>query len=311
MKEVYIESAYDFFRIAHELKKYRGHVSEVEFYRGHANVEWRLKPSISRNDSLLNFEEALIDEFIRRRPTEFLENEGMFTVLAKMQHYGLNTRLLDITENPSVALYFACCGEHDKDGEIFIFQRSLDEVENNEVVNIMLEFYIRFKDNRGRYNIEEYYKYALRKYNKKNVENAFYYLTNGYNCFARPRVIAERIHRQSGAFMVIANDVCPKANCNNEKCIKKRENKCNRKNIPECLEEKVKITSVKGLFYDYTEAHIVNEQRGIRYIIKADKKKEILSELKTIGITKSFLFPEITNEGEDIMNEYYSRVYGK
>ena len=308
--EKYIESAYDFFKIAQKIKEERGHVSQVEFYRGHSNKMWKLLPSIDRENSLLNFEEKLINEFMRRRPEEFSEDEGMFNILAKMQHYGLHTRLLDITENPAVALYFACSSEYEHDGEIFIFQRSLDEVEDNEVANIILNFYIRFEDENGRYNLDDYYKYALSKYNKRNVEKALYYLINGYSCFARPRLIAERIKRQLGAFMIIANEVCPKVNCKNEQCKRRIRNECKNNEIPINMDERIKITSVKHIFNYYTKAHIINEQNGCRYIIKSDKKKEILSQLKTIGITKSFLFPEIENEGIDIIAEYKDRIYG-
>lgn len=38
-----------------------------------------------------------------------------------MQHYDVPTRILDITTNALVALYFACEGNDDKDGEVLIF----------------------------------------------------------------------------------------------------------------------------------------------------------------------------------------------
>ena len=44
-----------------------------------------------------------------------------FDKLVKMQHYGLPTRLLDITSNPLVALYFACQNDNNRDGIVFIY----------------------------------------------------------------------------------------------------------------------------------------------------------------------------------------------
>ncbi|NDZ06777.1 FRG domain-containing protein [Pseudomonas aeruginosa] len=61
-------------------------------------------PSIDR-DGLLENEDKLFKEFIIRNPDEFKGQRSTFEILTKMQHYGLPTRLLDITTNPLVALF--------------------------------------------------------------------------------------------------------------------------------------------------------------------------------------------------------------
>lgn len=308
MIEIKIESAFEFLQIAHRLKTERNHVSQIEFYRGHSNKTWNIIPTICRNN-ILSFEEELVDEFLRRRPTEFSDGDGLFNSIAKMQHYGLHTRLIDITENPAVALYFACCDNMDSDGEVFAIQKSLDEVVNNIVSNLILEFYIRFKDSGGNYNLNDYYEYIEGKYNKRDINDAFYYIVNGYSCICKPKIIGERILRQAGSFMMFTNETVVKRQYREEQNLEqkieniKRNEGINAKNI-----EDLKYLSITKSVQDVTKAHVKNEQDGYRYIIKAEYKNEILSELKTIGITKAFLFPELSNEGTDVMEIYLSRT---
>lgn len=93
------------------------------YFRGHKEHYEKIIPSIGRN-SLLESEDKLFKEFILRNPDEFKEQRSTFQILAKMQHYGLPTRLLDITSNPLISLFFAV--EEDEitenvDGEFVIF----------------------------------------------------------------------------------------------------------------------------------------------------------------------------------------------
>lgn len=78
------------------------------WFRGHGGSTWQLVPSIGRNPAHIGAELTAIKRFkqdawshLASRPTEAWE--WMFT----MQHYRAKTRLLDWSENPLVAAYFA------------------------------------------------------------------------------------------------------------------------------------------------------------------------------------------------------------
>jgi hypothetical protein len=80
--------------------------AEQWFFRGQKNSGWGISPNIFRGDDLAS-EHILIERAQRQNPIEFRDCANNFEVLTKLQHYGLGTRLLDVTLNPLVALYFA------------------------------------------------------------------------------------------------------------------------------------------------------------------------------------------------------------
>lgn len=90
--------------------------SEI-FYRGHADISWKLQPSILRESKKeekedqsngIGKEHLLFRDMVTHTPQNFSECKSALDYLVQMQHYELPTRLLDVSTNPLVALYFAC-----------------------------------------------------------------------------------------------------------------------------------------------------------------------------------------------------------
>lgn len=76
-------------------------------YRGQSNITWDLLPAAFRNkDDFLN-EHLHIREYERLMPYQCIGKSGI-EIIIDAQHYGIPTRLLDVTTNPLVAMYFAC-----------------------------------------------------------------------------------------------------------------------------------------------------------------------------------------------------------
>ena len=93
-----------------ELLKKLPSVCEPErtvWYRGHADHTWHLEPSLARLKKLES-EAQLIKQF-KQNAFQFLDKapETEWEWIFLMQHYGVPTRLLDWTESPLIALYFA------------------------------------------------------------------------------------------------------------------------------------------------------------------------------------------------------------
>ena len=100
----YIESVSDFLN---DIKGIRNKSGYTLFYRGHSDKNYELKPSIYRNENFIKNEDKIYRETIAKVPYEF-NGKSTIESLALMQHYGVPTRILDLTTNALVALYFAC-----------------------------------------------------------------------------------------------------------------------------------------------------------------------------------------------------------
>lgn len=109
-----IKSVDDYIKKVGILNSNKNNPSAQLFFRGQAVDYWNISSTIVR-DKKLGIEHYLMSEPLRQIPNEFVNIGDGFEIMEKYQHYGMCTRLLDVTTNPLVALYFAC--EHHKEEE--------------------------------------------------------------------------------------------------------------------------------------------------------------------------------------------------
>ena len=95
---------------------------EVLLYRGHPERKFRLMPSVLRETKFVAAEDIILRELMASHPAEFSPDSSTLDRLVRVQHYSLPTRLLDVTWNPLVALYFAAKDSSGKTGEVVILR---------------------------------------------------------------------------------------------------------------------------------------------------------------------------------------------
>lgn len=125
MKEIVIENFTQFHEV---IDKYD---ARTVIYRGVKSVEYPLIPKIGRVEppkSVGSREENELEilRLFKERAFQYLDftPTSDWDWLALGQQYGLPTRLLDWTENPLVACFFAVDGTGDQDGVIYAYQNN-------------------------------------------------------------------------------------------------------------------------------------------------------------------------------------------
>ncbi|RZI98023.1 MAG: FRG domain-containing protein [Brevundimonas sp.] len=114
-------------------------------FRGQSSCRWGLQASVHRLRSadlspseMRGYEQRIVGEF-RRRARTFLPNppSTIWEWLILAQHFGLPTRLLDWTENPLVALYFAVRDNDgvSDDGQLFAYRHGTAGIDLESTVD--------------------------------------------------------------------------------------------------------------------------------------------------------------------------------
>ncbi|UCM51495.1 FRG domain-containing protein [Aeromonas dhakensis] len=249
--------------------------SEI-FYRGHSNKnKYKLEPSLFRKDGDGNYlylenEHILYRELIVSNSADFQSDEYTLDRLVRMQHYSLPTRLLDITSNPLIALYFACKSTPNEDGEVIVFSLARSEVKyfDSDVascISNLARLPKSEKDNIG---------FKNDTFNEQMSVKRLIHLIREEKPYFEPKIIPDDLRKI----------ICVKGKKSNDR-----------------------ISSQSGAFLLYGLDAVMDEE-GTEEInvmrITVSNKSSILKELDLLNINESTVFPYIENSAKYVADKY-------
>lgn len=246
------------------------------FYRGESSVNWRLLPSILRHETSWSKESFYYHEMLVRCPGEF-KDSSFLNKLVTMQHYGCPTRLLDVTLNSLIGLYFACESNYCEDGKVYIFPTirgfmsyadsemvlflsCLPHLSLNEQKNLQQELKSFAEHNEPSY-LPLWTRDKLLSIAKKEKPSLLDISNFGdlmSPLFVQPDYTNDRIRNQQGAFII------------------------------------------SGVFesLDEAESRLKARTANTSFIIEAGAKKKILDELDSVGVNKATVYPNVEKIAE-------------
>jgi hypothetical protein len=252
------------------------------FYRGHTEANYILIPSLMRKQSWLHNERRMYNELLIKSPESFRKMKSHLEYLVEMQHYGLPTRLLDITTNPLVALYFACENKTDSFGEIVVF--SVDDCDikyhQSDTVSILACLpMFEYEKQQDMYKDATDKSLTQKEFNKK-IQRLLHEVKTEKPAF-KDEIVKEdllrnlvvlplknnnRILKQDGAFILCG------------------------------LSREYKHLDINELRY--------KGSNGMKQIFIIENKQELLDLLNAFSVNKATLFPEVDDVADYIKSKY-------
>lgn len=284
--------------------------NEIPLFRGQADVDYKLLPYIGRDReskfaiTIFNEERNLIDTAKYKMPDVFRNDLSPIELLALLQHHGIPTRLLDVTENALVALYFACCSEYEKDGEVFAFRHNEITTTNYPLIEAIADSYRFAQDSFC--DIKLFYERAREQpyfLEQKGTLDAINSIKEDdlYKAFA-VRNLGEYIEKLCSNPLFIYAPI---------RSIRQQMQRGRYILFPNSIEDWEVKENVKIKAFTTKINPIPKDHECIigRYIVPSNAKETILIDLKLFGISEETLFCDnIDTVCKNIKHSFHDKV---
>ena len=191
-----IESLSDYLQVLQIIKSKDYLCDRTYAFRGMSDYTFNMLPSIARKNifSLAKSENAMVDELLTLRPDEFAGIKSNFDLLAKMQHFGLPTRLLDFSLNPLIALYFACSDYPNRIGRVICTNYVFYTNQNSYIESVC-----------GMYKFNDIVQLPAENVFQNTEKLWKYSIYSPFPFMKKPPYFDDRIKNQAAVFMIFSN----------------------------------------------------------------------------------------------------------